>query len=204
MPALTLRAVARIMKRMAAVLALGLGSVPVACSTEGGTCVAPGGPVTGAADTHCIADDGGAITTAVDPAACHADAAPDGGATTDYGPTRDGTSADDDDCKYHVSWTSTAVCEGPGVVFTIVATNKSDGTPLTSAHAEAEIFFNLTHPSPTPIVDTTEGPPGTYVTQPVKFDEPGEWTVRFHFHEECVDFTDDSPHGHVAFHVQVP
>ena len=184
-------------------LFVALASV-LACSNDGGSCPSPGGPVTAAPDTHCVAPDGGAIVQSVDPAACHPDAGPDGGSTTDYGPTVDNASADDDDCKYHVSWTSTSVCESTGVVFTVVATNKTDGSPLVGGNVEAEVFLSLTHPAPTPYVTATEGPPGTYVMQPVRFDAPGEWTIRFHFHEECVDLTEDSPHGHVAFHVNVP
>ena len=36
------------------------------------------------------------------------------------------------------------------------------------------------------------------------FDKAGDWTVRFHIHEECFDFLDDSPHGHAAFRITVP
>jgi hypothetical protein len=39
---------------------------------------------------------------------------------------------------------------------------------------------------------------------PVIFDAPGDWTLRFHLHEECDDTLDDSPHGHAAFHITVP
>ena len=38
----------------------------------------------------------------------------------------------------------------------------------------------------------------------VVFNGPGEWTVRFHIHEECADLLPDSPHGHAAFHIDVP
>ena len=177
----------------------------VACDSGGGTCADPGGPIAASPDNHCIGDDGGAIVQTTDPAACHPDAGPDGGATTDYGATLDNAEGDDDDCKYHVKWTSTPVCENNGAVFTVVATYKTDGSPLTGAGMEAEVFLSLTHASPTtPYVESTEGPPGTYVTQPVNFDVPGDWTVRFHFHEECLDLTDDSPHGHAAFFVHVP
>lgn len=189
--------------RSSLVIALALAAF--GCSTNGnGACATPGGPVSGAPDQHCVAPDGGAIVQPVNETACHPDAGPDGGATTEYGPTLDGNSADDDDCKYHVSWTSTAVCEKSGVVFTLVATNKTDGSPLVGGKMSAETFLSLTHPSPTPIVTATEGPPGTYVTQPITFDAPGQWTVRFHFREDCEDLTEDSPHGHAAFFVEVP
>jgi hypothetical protein len=37
----------------------------------------------------------------------------------------------------------------------------------------------------------------------VRFDASGKWTVRFHFSADCADAV-DSPHGHVAFFVNVP
>ena len=188
---------------VAAAVACAALAIFVAC-TDGGSCANPGGPVSAQPDTHCIDADGGAIVQVTNESACHPDAGPDGGATTDYGAAMPNASADDDDCKYHVSWTSSAVCENSGVVFTVVATKKSDGTPLVGGNMEAEVFLNLTHASPTPYVTSTEGPPGTYVTQPVKFDQPGKWTIRFHFREDCLDLTDDSPHGHAAFYVEVP
>jgi len=36
------------------------------------------------------------------------------------------------------------------------------------------------------------------------FDKSGRWVVRFHFFESCSDVPDDSPHGHVAFYIDVP
>ena len=38
----------------------------------------------------------------------------------------------------------------------------------------------------------------------ITFDMPGDWTVRFHFFENCDDAPADSPHGHAAFLVYVP
>ena len=172
------------------------------CSNGQASCPNPGGPVANASDTHCTAPDGGTIVQPTSMSSCNV--ASDGGAG-DYGDTLYNASADDDDCKYHVSWTSTSVCEGTGgVQFTVVATNKTDGSPLTGAAMEAEVFLNTTHPSPTPFVTSTEGPPGTYVTKGAVFDAPGQWTVRFHFFENCLDGLDDSPHGHAAFYVNVP
>ena len=48
-----------------------------------------------------------------------------------------------------------------------------------------------------------EGPPGTFKF-PVKFDKPGQWTVKFHIHEECLDNDEASQHGHVSFFINVP
>jgi len=179
-------------------------AISVACSN--GTCTTPGGPVSGSPDTHCVDPDGGtAIVNPTSQASCH----PDGGAgadaaPSDYGPALYGVEGDDDDCKYHVKWSATTVCENQGVVFTFTATNKVDGTPVTGAGVETELFLNPTHPAPTPFVTSTEGPPGTYTTQPGRFDAPGQWTVRFHLFEQCSDLLGDSPHGHVSFLVDVP
>ncbi len=184
---------------------LGLAAVALSWSCNSGpSCPTPGGAVSAAPDNHCAGDAGAAIVQTTTQASCHPvdAAAPDGAGA--YGPTLDNASADDDDCKYHISWTSSPVCQNDGIVFTVVATSKSDGTPLTGANMDVEVFLDLTHPSPTPFVDSAEGPPGTYVTQPAKFDKSGKWTVRFHFFEECSDDLEDSPHGHAAFFVNVP
>ena len=146
-------------------------------------------------------------------AVCHltGDGGTGGDMTPDYGPTMDDSSGDDDDCKYHVSWTSTPIGENRDVTFTVVATTKTDGKPLGSstgagadANPLAEIYLNDTHPAPNTNQVATETTPGTYTIGPVQFDAPGNWTVRFHFYEVCSDVADDSPHGHAAFYVQVP
>jgi hypothetical protein len=123
---------------------------------------------------------------------------------SDYGPTMFNAEGDDDDCKYHVSWTATAIRENENVTFTVVATNKTDGSPLKGASVLAEVYLNDTHPGPNTNQKAPEGPTGTYAVGPVRFDAAGQWTVRFHFFEECSDLNDDSPHGHAAFYVQVP
>ena len=183
------------------------------------TCSAPGAATPGPADTHCAAEDGGAATVQPTSAAsCHPEAGADDGGGGDegcpYGDTAFGQEADDDDCKYHVKWSASPICEGAaGVTFTIVATNKSDNSPLTGAGTSTEVFTTSpgdagcddqsTHPGPNSGTTLTEGPPGTY-TGLVAFDAPGQWTVRLHFHEECADLLPTSPHGHVAFHITVP
>ena len=192
------------MRRSAAVISSCIAAIAVACNGNSGTCSNRGGPVQGSPDNHCIGADGGVTSVQVSQASCNVPP-PDGGAKpADYGPALDGNSGDEDDCKYHVSWTATPICENDGVVFTVVVTNKGDGTPLTGADMGTEVFFSVLHPGPTPYVSSKEGPPGTYVTAPAKFDQPGDWTLRFHFFENCTDTLADSPHGHVAFHVHVP
>ena len=181
------------------------------------TCSSPGQATPGPADTHCTDTDGGAIVQPTSMASCHTDAGMDmdgGMMGCPYGDTMFGMEADDDDCKYHVKWTASPICEGSaGVTFTVVATNKTDNSPLTGAGTIAETFTTTpgdascdnasTHPGPNSGVVLAEGPPGTYKGN-VVFDQAGAWTVRFHFHEECDDTLDDSPHGHAAFHLTVP
>ncbi len=130
---------------------------------------------------------------------------------------------DDDDCKYHIEWTSTPICRSStlGVVFTVTVTNLATGLPVTDIPAaegvlpEAFVPTTLdaacdtltTHPSPTSFGDAhffqTAATSGIYQGQ-IIFDQSGEWTVRFHIHEECSDARPDSPHGHAAFHITVP
>jgi hypothetical protein len=146
------------------------------------------------------------------------DAGDDGGSATacPYGPTNFGQEADDDDCKYHITWTSTPICEQPGsVMFTVVAAYKTGG-PLKGAGTMTEVFTTTpgdqdaasycddesTHLSPNSGVTMTETQPGTYVG-PVEFDQSGAWTIRFHFFGNCTD-APTAPHGHVAFHLTVP
>ena len=185
-------------------------------SSGAASCSAPGQPTVGAADTHCQ----GMTPQPVSEASCHVDAAAgdDGGADAcPYGDTIFGNEGDDDDCKYHVKWSSTPLCEGgPGVTFTATITNKTDGTPVSGVPdgiaLEAFIPTTLdascddrsTHPSPSSpnLVETAAGS-GVYKGN-VEFDAPGEWTLRFHIHEECGDAVPSSPHGHAAFHLTLP
>jgi len=172
--------------------------VVVACSSSGGG----GGPVSGAADTHCTLPDGGVQAQPVNLASCVATGADAG--TIDYGPTRFNSESDDDDCKYHVRFTSSEINENQDVNFDVVATLKAGGGAATGAKLDIEAFLNDTHPAPNSNVHTTESPPGTYHIGPVRFDAKGRWTVRFHLHEECADEAADSPHGHIAFYLDVP
>jgi len=164
-----------------------------ACSSSSG-----GGPVDGGPDTHC-----GDKVQPTSQTACAASGM--GGAPmVDYGATLTGAEGDDDDCKYHASWTATDIVEDQDVTFTLVATSKTDGTPLAGASPDAEVFLSETHPAPNSGQKSSEGPAGTYQIGPIRFDAPGRWTVRFHLFETCADESEESPHGHVAFYVSVP
>jgi hypothetical protein len=188
----------------AAAAALGVGCSSSTSNAPANLSFSTAAAVAGS-DDHCA----GKVVT-VDPAVCKVVAAEDageadGGAadTPDYGPTMAGSEGDDDDCKYHVKWQSTAVSENADVTFQIVATAKKDGSALAGAKPYAEIYLNDTHPAPNTPVATTETTPGTYTIGPVRFDAAGNWNVRFHFHDECND-SEESPHGHAAFFVKVP
>jgi hypothetical protein len=173
-----------------------------ACSDDTVSCKNPGGAVQGPTDSHC-----GSTVQAVNQAAC---AIPDAGAPADggnlgnnFGATLRNVSGDDDDCKYHVSWTASTICANANVFFTVTASNKMTGGPLVGANPSAEVFLNDTHPAPNSGQATTELGQGQYKIGPIHFDLAGQWTVRFHFFETCHD-APDSPHGHVAFFVNVP
>ena len=110
---------------------------------------------------------------------------------------------DDDDCKYHVSWTSSAICENANVTFNVKITAKVDGSPVTGAGPDLEVFLNLTHPGLVSNQKSQEISAGNYSIGPVQFDESGQWTIRFHiFPTGCDQPT--SPHGHAAFYLNVP
>lgn len=193
------------------VIVLGISTaLAAACSSPGVSCPAPGGPVAGGQDSHC-----GAKVQPTSAASCHppmpdlpgtgdGGAADGGTADNPYGPTVYNAESDDDDCKYHVKWSVSTVCENADVTFTVTATKKTDGSALTRASPRAEVFLNETHPAPNSDQKATETQPGTYAIGPIRFDAAGRWTVRFHFFEECADLNDDSPHGHAAFYLNVP
>ncbi len=211
------------------------GVALVACSSNGSgggqavSCSAPGGPASGAADTHCGSD-----VQAVDQAACSGTASGDDGGMGDdggslggdggaadagdvgncgdpaYGPTMYGQSGADDDCKYDVTWTSTPICRNQPVYFTVIVTKRTDDTPLTGADPYPDVVLDCMHPipngpdGPTYRAHAPEVAPGTYVIGPILFDQPGKWVFRFHFRGECLDQSPASPHGHAAFYVNVP
>jgi hypothetical protein len=182
----------------------------------GPTCTMPGAATTGPADTHC-----GTMVQIVNPAACnaHGGAGDDGGpgSAVDagdigncgdpaYGPTMFQATGADDDCKYNLTWTSTPICENQPVTFTVTATYRSDGSPVSNANPRPDIVLDCTHPipnDPKPAEPSPETAPGTYTVGPVAFDKPGRWVVRFHVNETCFD-APASPHGHAAFYVNVP
>jgi len=181
------------------------------------SCGSPGAATPGPADTHCVLSDGGLTVQSTSPSSCCVGGDAGGPDTCAYNATMYGHEGDDDDCKYHVSWTSTALCEGAaGVEFTVVATVIGTDTPVVGASIRPEVFTTTpgtfdgggcddmsSHESASTFETFGEGPAGTY-TGRVVFDASGQWTVRFHLNENCLDVLPDSPHGHAAFHVTLP
>jgi len=175
----------------------------------GGGSTATGGPVSGAADAHCTA------TVTVDPNMCM----PMGGAGGTGGTGGTGgagghvheemhdtlynAEGDDDDCKYHVKWSVSDVTQNKDVTFSLELTAKADGKGVEGAAPDIEALLSDTHPAPNSDQKPTDKGGGKYDIGPLQFDAAGQWTVRFHFFEECMDM-EDSPHGHVAFYLNVP
>jgi hypothetical protein len=193
------------------------GGVELISCGGGGHSGPAGGPAPGLADMHCVDPSTGQLDTqTVSQADCQFRPPPDAAEAPDapgtvaadaasaYGPTMFGTVGNDDDCKYHVTWTSTAIYEDTDVFFTVVATTLVDNMPATGANIYAEVFLSSTHEAPPTDQAAVEKPPGTYKVGPIQFDEAGTWTVRFHLHENCLDYAEDSPHGHAAFFLDVP
>jgi hypothetical protein len=145
-----------------------------------GTCMTSGGDDAGGGDT----DGGGGDTFP----------------TPSYG-----TASPDDDCKYDVSFTNDCVMEnGPGTTFFATLMKRADGMPgkgSTETYIEA---FIGNHPADTGSTNAKEISEGVYQFAPVKFDQKGRWTVRFHFFGNCSDEPEDSPHAHAAFFIDVP
>lgn len=196
---------------LASVVALG-----VACSDDddgdGGECIGGEGAVAGAPDEHCIAADGSEIAQVIGMCASGGEAAEEGeehehDEEEEEHPVLTGREADDDDCKYHVRFENTCVAVNEPVTFSLTLTRKFDGMPgsgTTPAYPEVFLEAEPTHISPSNDISATEGPAGTYEIGPIVFDQSGRWVIRFHYFENCSDLPEDSPHGHVAFYIDVP
>ncbi|HTV24617.1 MAG TPA: hypothetical protein VMG12_38260 [Polyangiaceae bacterium] len=204
---------------LAAAAALGL-----ACSDDSddtpGECIGGDGAVASTgADDHCVGDDGMDIVQAI--GMCATGAAPEdeeheeGEEGEEHEHDEEemhailtGREADDDDCKYHVRFENTCVAVNQPVTFTLSLTRKFDGRPGTGTVPEnPEVYLesDLTHISPSlGSIRASEGPDGTYEIGPILFDQSGRWVIRFHYFENCSDLPVDSPHGHVAFYIDVP
>ena len=132
-----------------------------------------------------------------------------------YGVTNYGMSAQDDDCKYDVSYAATPICQNQNVYFTVTVKKRagadggpslSDEAPLLGASMSAELYADdCKHIAPNlALAATSELGHGAYKLGPYQFSQSGKWIIRFHFNECCSDVPSDSPHGHAAFWVNVP
>jgi hypothetical protein len=179
-----------------------LSVVSVVCVLGLGCSSAVGGPVDGGLNGRCDLPDGGQLVQETSLAAC---TPVDGGmAAAEYGETNYGTHASDDDCKYDVSFTVTPVSQGENATFVVRLASRTDGLAVSGASTRHEVYLNDTHPAPNSGATVTESPAGTYTIGPVRFDASGRWTARFHFFETCADDSEQSPHGHAAFYLDVP
>jgi hypothetical protein len=147
----------------------------------GGANASAGGPLPGAADSHCAAIP----IVIVNPASCKA--TPEPGGDAEEPAVLFNAEGNDDDCKYRVSFTTTPL-----------------DAPVTGADPSIEGTQGEFHALPNNGTITAAGTaPGTYTIGPVKFDASGAWVTRFHLFEDCADVP-ESPHGHVAFYLYVP
>lgn len=166
-----------------------------------------GGVVAGALDDHCA----GVEPVVVSQASC--EATPPPGDAEESVP-HDNAEADDDDCKYHVSFTTTPVRRNENVTFTVTAsllagakgpvtcdTGQSCGKPGSEIIIEGTV--DGASPLPNNGTKTTSSAAGIYTIAPVKFDKPGRWTITYHLFEACNNLV-DSPHGHASFYIDVP
>jgi len=158
-----------------------------------------GGPVTGALDDHCAA----VTPIVVNPASCHA--TPPAGGPAEDNPVHYNAESDDDDCKYHVSFTASPVRLNQNVTFKVTVTNLAGAKgPVTGAAAHLEGTLDDAVAIANTDPKTIESPPGTYTISPVRFPKSGRWVITYHlFEDDCADL-EDSPHGHASFYIDVP
>lgn len=201
-------------------LLLGACLVAPGCSSDddaappssSATCTGSGGPVEdGAVDSHCIDDSDAPIAQEVGKCVTEGDtgaAGAGGGDEEEEAEIHTTSAAQDDDCKYNVSFTVDCVELNKPATFSVkIEKRAAPGGPVTGDDPDGpEVFLadDPSHISPSNKIKAAEGPAGTYKIGPIVFDRSGRWVVRFHFNEECSDLPEDSPHGHVAFYVDVP
>ena len=188
--------------RLAIAMALALAAT-AGCSSDSppppAQCMSDGGAVPGTAPDTCMG-----MFTAVGMCMSADGGDVDAGAPEPLPDPNVGTSNNDDDCKYKVSFTYDCVQKGaPGTVFVVsLKSSTMNNAPVPGADAYVEAYLNANHPA-SGNTASTEPTDGTYRIGPVVFDQSGKWTVRFHFFPNCSDVA-DSPHGHAAFFIDVP
>jgi len=133
-----------------------------------------------------------------------------------YGDPNFNDSGDDDECKYHMTWSATPIAKNQPFTITVNATNLLTGEPLDTIAAqvagkpalsriEPSIPCQPSHLAPTAAYEAAvkQIGPGQFTVGPFSLDESGRWVIRYHFYEECLDST-TTPHAHVSFFVDVP
>lgn len=166
----------------------------LALCASAAACGGTGNVVAGDPDTHC-----GETVQTIDPTLC------DGADAGDevYGDTLFNSDGQDDDCKYHLSFTHSTINRNEDITFTVSAWALDGGASVTGANIQVEATMDDGHTAPDTSPTTVENPPGTYTVGPVQFDKKGRWTVRFHLFDSCAVGA-ASPRGQVAFYVDVP
>ena len=121
-------------------------------------------------------------------------------------PTLHGNEGDDDQCKYHVKVAIDGTAKNQDVYFTLTATNLGDGSPVkdNDPTPAVDVFLTAMHLAPKTDVKSMMTSPGAFKVGPVRFDQCGEWTARFHFFNHCGNDFLDSPYANIAFFVNVP
>jgi hypothetical protein len=226
-------------QRLAALALLALAGRGSSGSGSGAVATVANGVVPGPVDAHCadrplgVSDPSICLVSGASPgpSAGGADsgASPSGAAglgtagadcnlshDSGYGDTLYNASGADDDCKYDVTWSATAIQKSQPFTLTVTATDKTTGAPLDSITDQApgkpalsriEPFMPCepSHLAPTSdyAAPVTRLGPGKFAVGPVVFDESGRWVVRYHFYEECLNNV-TTPHAHIAFFVDVP
>jgi hypothetical protein len=130
-----------------------------------------------------------------------------------YGDTLYNDSGDDDDCKYAASWSSTPIRLNQDVTFTVKAQDLTTNAPIAALDdgvlplSRVEVYQPCKPTRRAPAQDYMAKfkmiAPGEFSGGPLRFDQSGRWVVRFHFYEQCLD-SESSPHGHIAFFIDVP
>ncbi len=149
---------------------------------------------------HCVVD-GGTVKNPATTCPTGGASAADGGEEV-YPMNHSGTSSDDDNCKYDVSYGIVPCDHGGLTTLNVNLKSRATGMPMTGADPHIEALVD-NHPLGNPEPKTTELGNGDYKIEGVHFDKDGFWTVRFHFFETCSETAPASKHSHIAFTVIV-
>jgi hypothetical protein len=190
-----------------------------ACSSSNDTTLSTDAAVAGPSTMRCTNADGSAKIELVDPKVCGlasitveatlqnkgavvAFEGPGTATASEYGDTLYNAAGPDDDCKYDLEWSSTKVEKNKDITFNLKTTARADKKSVTGAEPSIEAFLDEKTPAPGTNQSAQEKSPGVYNIGPIRFDQAGQWTVRFHIYGQCGD-GEASPHGHGAFFVKV-